>query len=159
MDIALRAATREDYELLCTLFTQLDRVHSQALPEFFRPIEGPARTQEFFAELLANEDAALFVAEHQGTPVGVIHCYVHTTPQIPVVVPRRFVLIQDMVVDESFRHQGVGQALMERVYQWAREKGVKEVELRVWEFNTAARSLYEKLGYRTTWRAMVKQQL
>ena len=64
MDIALRAATREDYELLCMLFTQLDRVHSQALPEFFRPIEGPARTQEFFAELLANEDAALFVAEH-----------------------------------------------------------------------------------------------
>jgi diamine N-acetyltransferase len=159
MSIVLRTATPQDYQALCMLFAQVDRVHYQALPEFFQPNEGLARTQEFFAEIFDNEDAALFVAEHQDTLVGVIHCYVRTTPPVPVVVPRRFVHIQDMVVDESFRHQGVGQALMERVHQWAQEKELIEVELGVWEFNMEARSLYEKLGYRTTWRAMRKQLL
>ena len=159
MDILLRAATHEDYEAVCILFAQGDRFHYQALPEFFRPVDEPARSQEFFVEMLANEDVALFVAEHEGALVGLIRCYVHSTHQLPVVVPRRFVHIEDMVVDETFRHQGLGQALMERVHQWAREKEVKEVELGVWEFNAAAQSLYEKLGYRTTRRVMRKQLL
>jgi diamine N-acetyltransferase len=154
LSIVLRAATHEDYESLCALFTQLDRVHYQTLPEFFRHVDGPARSQEYFAEILANKDAALFVAEQQGAIVGMIYCYVHATPPVPVVVPRRFVHIQDMVVDKFFQNQGVGQALMEQAHQWAREKGLTEVELGVWEFNTAARSLYEKLGYQTTRRVM-----
>jgi GNAT superfamily N-acetyltransferase len=157
MDIMLRAAIHGDYEAFCALFAQGDHIHYLALPEFFRSIEGPARSREFFAEILASEDAALFVAEHEGTLVGLIRCNVMSIPQIPVLVPRRFVLIHDMVVDETFRHQGVGQALMERVHQWAREKGVKDVELGVWEFNVAARSLYEKMGYRTTRHVMRKQ--
>jgi diamine N-acetyltransferase len=157
MDILLRAAIHGDYEALCALFAQGDHFHYQALPEFFRSVEGPARSREFFAEILVNEDAALFVAEHEGTLVGLVRCNVMNTPQIPVLVPRRFVLIHDMVVDKSFRHQGVGQTLLERVHQWALEKGVNEVELGVWEFNVTARSLYEKMGYRTTRRVMRNQ--
>jgi len=44
---------------MCILFAQLDRVHYQAFHEFFRSVEGPARSSEFFAEILADEDAAL----------------------------------------------------------------------------------------------------
>ena len=157
MQIVLRTATHEDYEALCLLYAQLDRVHYQTLSDFFRSVEGPTRSREFFAEIFANEDAALFVAENEGALVGVIHCYIDSTPMVPVVVPCSFVHIVDMVVDESFRHHGVGQALLERVHQWTQEKGLAEVELAVWEFNTSARNLYEKLGYRTTWRRMRKQ--
>jgi ribosomal protein S18 acetylase RimI-like enzyme len=157
MQFVLRTATQEDYDALCTLFAQLDRVHYRALPEFFRPVEGPTRSHEFFTEILANDDAGLFVAEHEGSLVGAIHCYIHSAPRVPFIVPRRFVHIEDMVVDESFRHRGVGQALLERVHQWTQEKRLTEVELAVWEFNTPARSLYEKLGYRTTWRRMRKK--
>jgi len=157
MQIVLRTATHKDYEALCLLYAQVDRVHFEALSEFFRPVEGPARSREFFAEIFANEDAAIFVAEHEGALVGAIHCYIHSAPRVPFIVPRRFVHIPNMVVDESFRHHGVGQALLERVHQWTQEKRLTEVELAVWEFNTAARSLYEKLGYRTTWRRMRKK--
>ena len=38
MQFVLRTATNEDYKALCMLYTQLDRVHYQALPEFFRPV-------------------------------------------------------------------------------------------------------------------------
>jgi len=69
------------------------------------------------------------------------------------------VLIRTAVVSEHFRHRGVAQTLIKRVHQWAREQGVTEVELNVWEFNTSARSLYEKLGYQTTRRIMRKQLL
>ena len=157
IQIILRTATSEDYAAWCMLYAQLDRSHYLALPEFFRPVVGLSRSREFFAEMLANEDVDIFVAEHEGALVGMVICFIDETSQAPFVVPRRFVHIDDMVVDESFRHRGVGQALLERVHQWTQEKGLAEVELVVWEFNTAARSLYEKLGYRTTWRRMRKK--
>jgi|SRR5947209_3297350 len=160
MNIVLREALQEDYEAVCALLAQVDRIHAEALPEVFRPVEGPARSKEWFAAILANEDTALFVAEQQGILLGLIRCTVRTTPAVPlVVVARRFVFIEDLVVSEPFRHQGVGQTLLERAHQWAREQGIAEVELGVWEFNASARALYEYLGYRTTRRVMRKQLL
>jgi ribosomal protein S18 acetylase RimI-like enzyme len=157
MQIVLRTATLEDYDVLHLLYAQLDQIHAKAIPEFFRSVEEPVRSCEYFAEIIANKDAALFVAEHEGTLVGAIHCFIDSTPEIPFIVPRRFVFIADIVVDENFQRRGVGQALLERVDLWAGEKGLTEVVLGVWEFNTAARFLYEKLGYYTSWRRMRKQ--
>jgi diamine N-acetyltransferase len=156
MNVVLRVAVQEDYEAVSALYAQLVRVHARALPQFFQPAQSPALTQKVFAEVLANEQAAFFVAEQQGTIIGMIHCYVRTTPAMAFVVPRRLVHIEDLVVSEQVHHQGVGQALTERVQHWAWEQGITEIELDVWEFNTAARGLYEKLGYQTTRRHMRK---
>lgn len=163
MNVVLRAATHEDYEDVCALYDQLTRVHALALPHFFRPVEGPALSPERFEAILANEDAVLFVAEHQSmhdkqeTMIGMVSCYVLATPPFPMVVPRRIGHIEDLVVSEHVRHQGVGQMLAERVHQWARERGITEIELDVWEFPTSALAFYEKLGYQTTRRRMRKQ--
>ncbi|HLZ62973.1 MAG TPA: GNAT family N-acetyltransferase [Ktedonosporobacter sp.] len=156
MNMVLRAATDEDYEVVCTLYDQLEQIHAQALPHFFRTVEGHARPHKWFADILANEDAALFVAEQQGIIVGMVHCYVRITPGLPMIVPRRFVHVEDLVVSEPVRHQGVGQLLTERVNQWSLEKGIREIELDVWEFPTSALAFYEKLGYETTRRHMRK---
>lgn len=155
--MVIRAATSEDFEAVCALYDQLAGVHAQALPFFFRPGEAPALSHEWFTALMANEQAALFVAEHQQTIIGMVHCYVHTTPAVSVVVPRRFVHIEDLVVSKHVRQQGTGQLLIERVHQWANEQGIKEIELDVWEFPTSALSFYQKLGYQTTRRHMHKQ--
>lgn len=155
----IRAATPEDYDAVHALFTHLVRVHVQALPQFFQASEDPALSQQMFAEILANEQAAFFVAEQQGTLVGIIQCYLRTTPPLSFVTPRRFVHIEDLVVSEQVQHQGVGQALTERVQQWAREQGATEIELDVWEFPASASPFYEKLGYQTTRRHMRKQLL
>src|SRR5437588_2036063 len=157
MEGVLREASQEDYEAVCALLAQVDRLHAEALPEFFRSVEGPARSREWFAAILADEHAALFVAEQQGTLLGLIRCLVRMTPALPMVIPRRFVQIEDLVVGEPFRHQGVGQTLLERVHQWACEQGITEVELGVWEFNADARALYEHLGYRTQRRVMIQR--
>jgi diamine N-acetyltransferase len=157
MNYLLRAAVQEDYEAVCLLLAQGDHFHSEALPQIFRPIEGPARSREYFERILTNENAALFVAEQQSTLVGMIHSEVRAAPDLSLFVSRHFVYIDDLVVSERFRHQGVGLALVERVHQWSREKGITEVELGVWEFNTPARIFYEKLGYQTTRRLMSKR--
>jgi ribosomal protein S18 acetylase RimI-like enzyme len=154
MNIVLRAARSEDYEAVCALYTQLESLHAQALPHYFRPLQGPTRSRAWFAALLTNEHAAMFVGEDQQALIGLVNCSVRTTPDVPVVAPRRFVHIEDLVVSESARHQGVGQLLTEHVHRWADKQGIKEVELDVWEFPTSALGFYEQLGYQTIRRHM-----
>lgn len=156
MNVTLRTATTEDYEAVSVLYDQLEQVHAQALPDFFRAVEGHARPHQWFADILADENATLFVAEEQGVIVGMVHCYIRSTPALPMIVPRRFVYVEDLVVNETARHQGVGRLLTERVHQWALEKEIREIELNVWEFPTSALTFYEKLGYQTTRRHMRK---
>jgi ribosomal protein S18 acetylase RimI-like enzyme len=43
---------------------------------------------------------------------------------------------------------------MEAAHRWAAEKGAGTVELTVWDFNTEALALYEKLGYTTMYRRL-----
>ena len=157
MNIVLRVATYKDFEGVSGLYDQLDDVHIQALPHFFRPVEGHARSREWFAEILADEDAAIFVAEQQETIIGMVHCYVDMTPSISIVMPRRFVHIEDLVVSQNIRQQGIGKMLTEHVHRWAFEQGIREIELDVWEFPASALTFYEKLGYETTRRRMIKR--
>lgn len=157
MNVMIRAATQADYEGVCALFDQLDRFHAQALPHFFRTVESLGRSREWFVGVLADRQAAFFVAEQEETLIGLVNCYVRTTSPVPVIVPRRFVYIENMGVSEHVRHQGVGQLLMERVQEWAREQEATEIELDVWDFPASALAFYEKLGYETTRRHMRKQ--
>ena len=56
--------------------------------------------------------------------------------------------IEDVVVDESARGQGVGRALTESAIQAARRRGARTLDLTSRADRTAANRLYERLGFR-----------
>lgn len=62
----------------------------------------------------------------------------HAAPPVPLFVPRRYAEVDTLVVAERARHQGIGRALVERAHRWAADQGVAEVQVVMWEFNTAA---------------------
>jgi RimJ/RimL family protein N-acetyltransferase len=53
-----------------------------------------------------------------------------------------------LMVAADFRRRGIGRALMLGAEEWAREAGVRKLELHVLPYNEAAIALYESLGYR-----------
>ena len=55
-----------------------------------------------------------------------------------------------MWVDPGFRRQGIGDALVQRVIEWARETGYRELFLWVVDGNGSAERLYERNGFRRT---------
>ncbi len=156
MEFSIREATQGDFDALCAIFAEADATHRKALPHIFREVAGPARPREFILGILADENAALFVAEHKGEIVGLIRISIRETPNLPIFVPRRYAVISELVVKEGFRRHGVGRALLERAERWAIDQGVRQIELVVWEFNKGAIAFYEKHGYKTISRRMWK---
>ena len=156
MDLSIRQATANDFEALCELFEEVEAFHRKALPHVFRKPEGREWIQEAVAAATAGDDAVIFVAESGGRAVGLVHASIGCAPDLPIVVPRRYVMIHDLVVGKDFRRAGIGRALVERVHEWALARDVAEVELNVWEFNKPALALYEEMGYETTRRRMSK---
>lgn len=52
-----------------------------------------------------------------------------------------------MLVDEAYRGRGIGSALLDATFTWARERGIFELYLLVFPHNHAARALYQKRGF------------
>ena len=53
-----------------------------------------------------------------------------------------------LMVAAPYRRRGVGRRLLEQSVDWARESGVRKLELHVFPHNTAALALYEQFGFR-----------
>ena len=55
-----------------------------------------------------------------------------------------------MWVDPRYRRWGVARALVDQAVRWAAERQAREVILWVADHNTAARRLYERIGFQPT---------
>ena len=57
-------------------------------------------------------------------------------------------IIEDVIVDNSARGQGIGEALMKRAIEIAREKGVNNISLTCNPMREAANRLYQRMGFK-----------
>ena len=157
MEISVRKATANDYGTLCELFDEIDALHRDHLPHLFQKPGGAAREQDYYLGLIADENVALLVAEADEKLVGFGHTIVRDTPVFPVFVPRRYAIVEGIVVKSGFQNHGIGRILMDKMQEWATAKGAASIELNVYEFNKTAISFYERLGYQTLSRKMSKE--
>ena len=157
MEISVRKATADDYNSLCKLFDEIDALHRDHLPHLFKKPGGAAREQDYYLGLIADENVALLVAEADEKLVGFGHTIVRDTPVFPVFVPRRYAIVEGIVVKSGFQNHGIGRILMDKMQEWATAKGAASIELNVYEFNKTAISFYERLGYQTLSRKMSKE--
>jgi ribosomal protein S18 acetylase RimI-like enzyme len=152
--ISIQAATEQDYATLCQLFDEVDAWHREHLPHLFQAPNGPAREQAYFAGLIADSTNGLFIAKVDGKAVGFVHAIARHSPDLPILVPRHYVIVDSLGVSSAYQHQGIGRLLMEKACAWARANGASDIELNVYEFNTGALAFYEALGYQTLSRKM-----
>ena len=156
MKTSVRKATADDYNSICELFLEGDALHRGNLPHIFQTSNGAVREQDYYLELIADENVALLVAEADKDLVGFVHAIVRDAPAFPVFVPRRYAVVDAVGVRPKFQNHGIGRILMEQMQEWASAKGATSIELNVYEFNKTAISFYERLGYRTFSRKMSK---
>jgi ribosomal protein S18 acetylase RimI-like enzyme len=155
--VNIRPATRLDYVPLSNLMNNVDQLHATHYPDRFKfPENEPFRSKEMIQALIEETESNIFVAEIDKLLTGFIVILISSTANFPLLVPRKFAVIDNIGVHPNFRNQGVGTALIETAQAWAKNKGAENIELNVYLFNTNAIYLYQKLGFKTIIYKMCK---
>jgi GNAT superfamily N-acetyltransferase len=92
------------------------------------------------ARVLAAPDHRVLVAEQDDRAVGLMHVFVRPALEKPCEA-----VVQALVVDETCRGRGIGQALMREAEAWAATRGLESVALHT----RTAGAFYTRLGYAT----------
>jgi RimJ/RimL family protein N-acetyltransferase len=116
-----------------------------AEPEGWLISDGGWRTaadeRRYLKAIRRYRDAAVFVAEAEGGIVGRMSLGRDPHPA------SRHVADLGLMVAADARRQGIGRALLEQAVAWAREVGVRKLELHVFPHNEAAIALYDAFGF------------
>ncbi len=151
----IRHACLDDFDAMGPLWHQLDGYHQGYDPNRFpgTPKDAP-RSSAYIAEQIHCADRALLVAEkcptiegEGGALIGLSLVALKTCPPGPVYPVRVKFEIENLVVAETSRRQGVARALLNASEDWARQNGASEMLLNVYAFNEGATHFYESLGF------------
>jgi GNAT superfamily N-acetyltransferase len=146
--VKIRQAEAADIGTMSTLLAQLF-----SLEQDFRPNSSKQRMG--LEMLLKTPDAYVVVAEEQGDVVGML------TLQTLVSTAEggRCGLIEDVVVNESCRGRGIGQALMTHIVDWADRQGLVRLQLLADRHNQPALVFYQGHGWSMTNMIALKRRL
>jgi ribosomal protein S18 acetylase RimI-like enzyme len=146
--VAVRPARPEDWLGVQALLRELDELHAELVPAYFRPA---TRTEPEWRRLLVDSTALALVAfdeRERGVSVGFLSLRVYDTPADPTMVPRRRGHLETLIVNARQRRLGIGRRLLGTAADWARARGATEMVLTTWVGNAEADAFYERLGYR-----------
>ncbi|MDJ0879287.1 MAG: GNAT family N-acetyltransferase [Halieaceae bacterium] len=98
---------------------------------------------QFIHERILNNESRIFVALDGDRALGFVQLY----PSFCSVELMKIQILYDLYVDADARRGGVGEALMKRASEFARDSGAARVDLLTAHSNAIGQHLYEKLGY------------
>lgn len=147
MSLLVRKLQKKDFDSFSQIFEQVDEIHRGALPEYFRKTEKRFRTQDYFDQLLTDTSVLLLGSFDENHLVGLAHAVVKQHPSTEIHVPGNYVLLDNLVVSENKRGNGIGKILYNGVCAWAKEQCIKEIQLKVYSFNEQAIRFYKKRGF------------
>lgn len=119
---------------------ELTAAFQRLTPQLSR--SAPAPDADRLAEIIAHDATTILVA--RGDDSAVVGTLTLVVFQIPTGIRA---WIEDVVVDEATRGQGVGEALIRAALDEAAEAGAKTVDLTSRPSREAANRLYQRLGF------------
>lgn len=137
--ITVRQVTPEDYDAWKPLWDDYNAFYERTGPTAL-PDEVTDTTWRRFFD--ACEPVHCIVAEREQKVVGMCHYLFHrSTSRL-----ERMCYLQDLFTAPDYRGHGIGRALIERVYEIAKEAGSKRVYWLTHSTNTPGRTLYDKVA-------------
>jgi GNAT superfamily N-acetyltransferase len=100
------------------------------------------QTQQNINAILQSKDHTAYVAEYENKIVGWIGA-----AQAIMLEVMPHCEINGLVIDEHHRGMGIGKLLIDKVKQWAKEKGNDKIGLHCNIKRTEAHLFYEHLGF------------
>ncbi|MEM7373992.1 MAG: GNAT family N-acetyltransferase [Bacteroidota bacterium] len=146
--IEIRTARMEDYEAICQLVRQVDAIHVEKYPEYFRLPDGHTRERAHIQLWIERQDRDILLALDESGLVGVLMVILEKEIPMSIVVEnQRYAVVDNLVVEEQNRGRGIGKLLIEASHLWGKERGAMEMRLQVYAKNVQAQGFYKALGF------------
>ena len=139
----LRPARPEDWKILNDLCRQVHTLHVNWRPDIFQNVDVPYPTQYLLEDIKSD---AIYCAEVDDRVVGMVRIYTWSANGAGSV-PSKVMDIDDITIDEHYRHQGIGQRIMADLKEIAAQRGCNDLQLSVYPQNDGAVAFYQKCGF------------
>jgi ribosomal protein S18 acetylase RimI-like enzyme len=117
--VRIRACTPNDIDGVIALERQWEQ--EDIAYGDFNPL-----SREAYVAILGRFPAYFLVAESDGQLVGYIHASVqHDKPVEVIPAQEPYVAIEDIYIRSDFRSRDIGGALLERIFEVARQEGIQ----------------------------------
>lgn len=145
MLVKLRFPQPADLEQIEALWQQVQQLHIEMRPDIYKPVKR-LMTEKELSEIIEGGTALVAVLEDDVTVVGYADWMIREYKS-PTHVERRVLFVDTMVVDEKYRHMGIGGCMFDQIREYAVEWELDGIELQVNARNAAAKQMYEKYGF------------
>ncbi|MGN6274560.1 MAG: GNAT family N-acetyltransferase [Solirubrobacterales bacterium] len=132
--IPVRQATAEDAAAIARLLHDFNT-------EFSEPTPGAEALTEHARRLLEDGEMAVLLAGEGPDGLSLLRF------RLSVWTGEPEAHLQELYVVPDLRGRGIGRALMEATIEFARAAGATNLDLNTGETDTAARALYESMGF------------
>lgn len=134
MILEIQPVTSKDLPLLNQLYTEIDGESPLSLPH----------VEQIFEQIKQYPNYQIYIAWLKGEAVGTFSLLF-----IPMILhDSKSALIDAVVVTSTYRHQGIGKAMMQEALKLSREAGCYKAMLSSNLKRTVAHQFYESLGFK-----------
>lgn len=152
-NIVVRYAKREELEAVNKIREQVNELHVNGRPDIFRE-DGWQFIEPFLYKRFDEENSGVIVAAIGEKIAGFAVVQSIVKSESPFNKALKYLHIEELGVDENYRHKGIATAIINFAKEEAKEKGFNRLVLDMWEFNEGALAFYENVGFKTFRRYM-----
>ncbi len=131
----IKTVTLEHLEIVAALF--------DAYRVFYQEKSDLERARTFLLERIQNSESVIYLAFEAEKPLGFTQLY----PSFSSASTQRIWILNDLYVIPEARGLRVGEKLIERAMQLARDTNAKGVMLETAHTNFSGQKLYERMGF------------
>lgn len=140
----IRRANQKDIDDLNRLLLQVLEVHHQGRSDLFKS-HSVKYTNQQLIQLLQDDSRPVFVYQQDEKVVGYGFCVIQQVRNHNILTDHKTLYIDDICIDENYRHQGIGKAIFQAIEAYAKEIGCDNLTLNVWAFNQSALAFYQMM--------------
>lgn len=141
----IRKASLPDINRIADIHKQLTAYHCELDNETFK-MPDDEYFSDFLISTVKSDKGEIFVFEDN----NIIKGYALVTKnvrELPIKITKKVCLIDQLAVDENYRHEGIGTKLIDYIKSYVKENDFDVLEICVRAENDNAYKLYEKSGF------------
>jgi GNAT superfamily N-acetyltransferase len=145
--IAIRRATDADAAAVSALNADVQLLHHQGLPDFFKAPDHETFPVTEVKTLLNQPACFIFLALFDGVPAGYLFGEILARQVSRSFHASRMVYVRHLSVAPQFRKMGVGTGLLDAAAAEGKRLRVRRIALDYWSFNKEAQRFFAARGF------------